>query len=178
MHRKIILAGGLLVVCLLFAIFYLQAIYFSWQSEILQIQVETKKLKTTEKILQNFSERQKKFPALVELSEENLISAREFLPVDTEQEKFTDEIYRAANKNNIEINSIQVDEVSEIEKDKNFYRQSVKVQFAADYISMLNFLREISDGKRFSTLANISIDSEGEKLFCTAEFFIYSATLK
>ena len=163
MQKNIIYIGGLISVCFIFVLFYLQSVYISWQSEILEMQSETKKILASEIILRNFSDNE------TELSEENLISAREFLPLDSEQEKFTDEIYRSANRYNIKINSVQVDELSEVEK--NFYRQAIKVQFDADYISVLNFLREISDDKRFSVLENISVNNN----ICDAEFFIYSA---
>lgn len=162
MQKNIIYVGGLISVCFIFVLFYLQSVYISWQSEILEMQSETKKILASEITLRNFSDNE------TELSEENLISAREFLPLDSEQEKFTDEIYRSANRYNIKINSVQVDELSEVEK--NFYRQAIKVQFDADYISVLNFLREISDDKRFSVLENISVNNN----ICDAEFFIYS----
>ena len=162
MQKNIIYVGGLIAVCFIFVLFYLQSVYISWQSEILEMQSETKKILASEITLRNFSDNE------TELSEENLISAREFLPLESEQEKFTDEIYRSANRYNIKINSVQVDELSEVEK--NFYRQAVKVQFDADYISVLNFLREISDDKRFSVLENISVNNN----ICDAEFFIYS----
>ena len=104
---------------------------------------------------------------------------REFLPEELEQESFTNEIYRAAEKNNISIDSLQVGEFFPADTDKNFsgtfYKQSIKVQFTAEYIFLLNFLREISDGKRFITLGNISVASDEEILHCEVEFFIYSA---
>lgn len=167
--------GGLIAVCLILVIFCLAMIYFSCQGEISAMELEVRKLRTEEKILTEFAERQKKFPTLTGAAEENLISARKFLPSDLEQEIFTEELYRAAEKNNIAITSMQAGEVSQVEE-KNFYRQSIKIQFESDYISMLNFLREISDGKRFVTQENISIDGAEEKLSCTAEFFIYAAT--
>lgn len=179
-HKNLILLG--VIICsLIFAIFYLQTVYISWQSEILRLQTETKKLQAEEKILSNFATQNKNLDDFINLSEENFLTVREFLPAESEQEKFTDTIYRAAAKNNISVTSLQVAEPVAAEVDKNisgdFFRQSVKIQFDANYIDLLNFLREISDGTRFVTLANISVESDEENLNCDAEFFIYSANL-
>jgi len=179
-HKNLILLG--IISCsLLFAIFYLHTVYISWQSEILKFQTETKKLNTQEKILSNFKAQNKNIDDFVNLYEENFLTVRDFLPAESEQEKFTDAIYRAATKNNISVTSLQVAEPVATEVDKNisgdFFKQSVKVQFDAEYINLLNFLREISDGTRFITLANISVEDGEEILNCDAEFFIYSANL-
>ena len=173
MKRKFYFKCGLLAVCLFFATLYLWTVHEDWQRENLSLEIELKRLQVEEKILSDFEERQRKVPRLAELSEENLISARELLPLEMEQESFTDELYRAAEKNSLVIKSVQVGEVLQIDK-KNFYKQAVKVEFEAEYVPLLNFLREIADGKRFSTLKNISIDGKEKILSCTAEFFIYA----
>ena len=181
MDKKIILRLAICSAILFLIGGYLWTIYLSMQSEILELQTEINRLQGTERILENFLEREKNFPALADLSEENFLSAQENLPAESEQEKFTDEIYQSANKNNILVNSMQVGELSPVETSKKnsgeFYRQSVKVQLEANYISLLNFVREILDGNRFATLANISVERDAEILFCDAEFFIYSANL-
>ena len=179
-HKNLILLG---IICcgLLFVTVYLHTVYISWQSEILKLQTETKKLQTQEKILSTFKAQNKNVDDFVNLYEENFLTVRDFLPAESEQEKFTDAIYRAAAKNNISVTSLQVAEPVAAEVDKNisgnFFKQSVKVQFDAEYINLLNFLREISDGTRFITLANISVEDGEDVLDCDAEFFIYFANL-
>ena len=158
---------------------FLKNYYDSMQSEILKLQTETKRLQAMEKKLQSFAQMQKKIPNLVELSEENLIAIHESLPEELEQESFTNEIYRTADKNNVAVKSLQIGEFFPADTDKNFsgtfYKQSIKTQIETEYVALLNFLREISDGKRFVTLGNISVDGSEDILNCEVEFFIYSA---
>lgn len=181
MKEKNFILLGIFSVILIFAGIFLQSVYFSWHSEILRLQTETKKLQAEEKIFSNFLAQNKNLDDFINLNEENFLTVREFLPAEPEQEKFTEEIYRAAEKNNISVNSLHIDEPVEVEADKKFsgefFRQSVKIDFEANYIDLLNFLREISDGERFATLANISVEEGENNLNCRAEFFIYSAKL-
>ncbi len=177
MKQKKFFLLGIFFLVLTFATIFLHSIYTSWQSEILKLQMETKKLQAEEKILSNFSARYDDLEDFLNLNEENFLTVREFLPAEPDQENFTNEIYRAADKNNISVNSLQTFEPLTLEVDKNFsekfFRQSIKVQFESSYIDLLNFLREISDGKRFVTVANISVEVDDEILNCEVEFFIY-----
>ena len=181
MKNKNAVLLGIVLTGIIFAALYLHTVYISWQSEILKLQTETKKLRAEEKILSNFSAQNENLDDFINLSEENFLIVREFLPTESEQEKFTDTIYRVAGKNNISVTSLQVAEPVAVEVDKNisgkFFKQSVKVQFESQYIDLLNFLREVSDSQRFTTLANISIEADEEILSCDAEFFIYFAKL-
>jgi len=181
MKNKNLILSGIFFFGLIIATFYLRTVYVSWQSEILKLQTETKKFQAQEKILSNFSARNKNLDDFLNLSEENFLTVREFLPAESEQEKFTDAIYQSAAKNNISVTSLQVAEPVAVEVDKNisgkFFRQSVKVQFESKYIDLLNFLREVYDGERFTTLANVSVENGEEILNCEAEFFIYFAEL-
>ena len=149
------------------------------QSETLRLQTEIKRLEVIQKKSQEFERLKSKYPDIVERSEENLLEFQEYLPTELKTESFTDEIYRAADKNNISITSMQSGEPFMADMDRNFvgefYKQSVKVQFEAEYVPTLNFLREIIDGKRFATLERISLVSAEEFLDCEAEFYIYSA---
>ena len=181
MRQKNFFLLGIFVVGAVVAIFFLQSVYVSWQSEILQLQTETKKLQIQKKFLSDFTARVGDPEEFLNLSEENFLIAREFLPTEPEQEKFTNEVYRVAEKNNIAVTSLQVEEPVTLEVNKNvvenFFRQSIKIQFSASYTDLLNFIREVSDGERFTTLANISIEADEEILSCDAEFFIYFAKL-
>ena len=181
MKNKNFILSGIFFCGLIIAIFYLHTVYISWQSEILKLQTETKKLRAEEKILSNFSAQNENLDDFINLSEENFLIVREFLPTESEQEKFTDTIYRVAGKNNISVTSLQVAEPVAVEVDKNisgkFFKQSVKIQLESEYIDLLNFLREVSDSQRFTTLANISVENGEENLNCEVEFFIYFAKL-
>ena len=181
MKQKKFILFGIFAAIFVFAGIYLRTIYISWQSEILKLQTETKKLQTQEKILSNFFAQNKNADDFINLNEENFLTVREFVPTESEQEKFTEEVYNAAAKNNISVISLQVEEPVAVETDKKFsgefFRQSVKIQFGANYVDLLNFLREISDGERFATLANISVEEGEDNLNCRAEFFIYFAKL-
>ena len=181
MKNKNFVRLGIVLTGIIFATIYLHTVYISWQSEILKLQTETKKLQAEEKILSNFSARNDDLDYFLNLNEENFLTVREFLPAEPEQEKFTDAIYRAAAKNNISVTSLQTAEPLAQEVNKNFagkfVQQSVKIQLEANYIDLLNFLREILDGERFSTLANISVEEDEDILNCDVEFFIYSAQL-
>lgn len=182
MNNKNFILLGIFFCILICVSLYLRTIYNSWQSEILQMQTETTKLQTEEKILSGFSARNKNFDDFINLQEEKFLTVREFVPEDFEQEKFTDAIYRTAEKNNVSVIALQVAEPVAVEVDKNisgqFFRQSVRVQFESNYIDLLNFLREILDGERFATLSNISVEKVEDILDCEAEFFIYSANLQ
>ena len=181
MKQKNFFLLGIFFLLLIFAAIFFNSIYKSMHSEILQMQIETQKISAEEKILSNFSARNENLDDFTNLSEENFFTSREKIPEDMEQEKFTEEIYSAAEKNSVDVTSLQTDEPVTLDADKNlsgkFFRQSVKIQLEADYVSLLNFLREIEDGERFSTLANISVEAEEEILICEVEFFIFSAKL-
>lgn len=181
MKQKIFFLLGIFIFGAVIAIFFLHSVYISWQGEIFQLQLETKKLQAQEKFLSDFSAQNGSLEDFLNLSEENFLIAREFLPSESEQEKFTNEVYRAAEKNNISVTSLQIGEPEALEANKdvakNFFRQSIKIQFGANFADLLNFVREISDGERFTTLANISVEEDEEILSCDAEFFIYFAQL-
>ena len=128
-------------------------------------------------------ERHKNFPEYVEKSGELLAEEEIFLPTEPESEKFAAEIYRVAKSNKVEVSSLRTGEVSKIEpKEKNsddkveLFFQSVKVELVGNYVAILNFIREISDGERFTKLSDVSISSDENENFlkCEAEFLIYN----
>ena len=177
--QKNFLLLGIFLGSLIFFAIYFFSIYNDWQNEILQIQTEVKKIQAEEKIFAEFKNSREDLDEVIELNEENFLTVREKIPEEIEQEKFADEIYRVAEKNNISITALTAEEPAILENDKNisanFFRQSVKVQLETDYISFVNFLREIEDGKRFCMLAKISVENAEDILICEAEFFIFSA---
>ena len=140
-----------------------------------------------ERELKKLVERHKNFPEFVEKSGELLAEEEIFLPTEPESEKFAAEIYRVAELNKVEVSSLRAGEVSKVEpKEKNsddkgeLFFQPVKVELSGNYVAILNFIREISDGERFTQLSGISITSNEEENFlkCEAEFLIYNRNLR
>lgn len=165
----IIICGGLSAIFILWKFFYVPI-----QSEILQMQLETKKILAVEQELKILQSRHKDFSEFVELNGERLNELGKLLPQNSNQEKFSAEIYKLAEKNKIAVTSLQVGEkISDDEK--NLSRQSVKIKLEGKYISILNLIREIEDGERFAKLENISLENvEGNLISSEAEFFIFS----
>lgn len=143
------------------------------------LDAETKRLETIEKELEYLQTRYKNFEAVVELTAERLAQMQEYLPAEMNDEKFIGELYRLAENENkkILINSVQAGEISE--KD-SVQRQVIKIRLEADFISLLNFIREVIDGDRLASFENFSITSDGESniLDCELEFVIFSAQLE
>ena len=99
------------------------------------------------------------------------------MPIENSQDTFAAEIYKIAEKNKVLVNSVQMGElepVENVETDKKILRQSVKVAVEADYISTLNFLREILNGNRLTTLETISLASDKNILTGDIELSIFN----
>lgn len=157
------------------AFLYRQFIFLPVQSEILNMQMESRRLQAVEKNLRDLKARHENFSEFVELTEMRLIEAENFLPKKPAQEKFTADIYKFAEKNKIAVTNLQVGELNFVDDNKNLQRQSVRIKLEGNYIAILNFLREISDGDRFATFENISIENKRENFIeCDTEIFIYS----
>ena len=106
--------------------------------------------------------------------EDQLEKMQEYLPAEMNDEKFVAELYKIAEDKKILITSVQVGEISE--KD-SVQKQSVKIRLESDYISLLNFIREILDGERLASFENFSLEREDDSniLNCELEFVIFSA---
>ena len=160
---------------------FLSAIFILWnffyiplQGEILQMQLETKKILAVEDELKTLQSRHGDFAEFVALNGERLNALKKFLPSAPEQEKFSAEIYKLAEKNKIAVTSLQVGEITSVEK-KNLSRQSIKIKLEGKYISILNFIRGLADGERFAKLENISLETaENNLILGEAEFFIFN----
>ena len=148
-------------------------IYTPTKSEILSLQTESRRLQALETDLTNFEKSHGNIEDFVAQIELRLTDTREFLPAESLQDAFAAEIYKIADENKVLITSIQIGDVEIIDDDKKLFRQSVKVKVEGDYISALNLLREILDGKRFVTIGNISFESAENVLSGDLEFFIY-----
>ena len=160
-------------ICATVSFLYWQLIYIPIQAEISKFNVETKKITALENEIKFLQTRYKNFEELVDSTAENLSRAQELLPAEMNSEKFISELYNFAEDKKILINSVQVGEISEVD---SVQRQSVKIRLDADYISLLNFIREILDGERLTSLENFSLSSNAESniLSCELEFIIFA----
>lgn len=165
-----IICGGFVAIFFILWNFF----YVPIQGEILQMQLETKKLLAVEKELKILQSRHEDFAEFVESNGEELSKLKKLLPENSAQEKFSAELYKLAEKNKIAVTSLQVGEIIS-DEEKNLSRQSVKIKIEGKYIAILNFLREVEDGERFAKLENISLENSGGNLILgEAEFFIFS----
>lgn len=177
MKNKKILPSAIFAICATVATFYWQLIYLPVESEISRLNAETKRIETLENELNQLQTRYKNFESLVELTEERLKQMQEYLPAEMNAEKFIAELYNLAEDKKILINSVQAGEMSE---KNSVQHQPLKIRLESDYISLLNFIREVLDGERLASFENFSISRDGDSniLNCELEFVIFSADLK
>ena len=164
----------ILGLCATIAFLYWQLIYIPIQAEISKFNAETKQIETLEKEIKILQTRYKNLEEIADSTAEKLALAQELLPAELNSEKFINSLYNFAEDKKILINSVQVGEISEVD---SVQKQSVKIRLDADYISLLNFIREILDGERLASLKNFSISSDDESniLNCELEFIIFAA---
>lgn len=183
MRKKFFVPVATFALILILSFVYKIFVYEPIRAEISGKETETKLLELRERELQKLLERHKNFPEFVEKSGELLAEEEIFLPTEPESEKFAAEIYRVAESNKIEVSSLRAGEVSKIEpKEKNsddkgeLFFQPVKVELVGNYVAILNFIREISDGERFTKLSDVSISTDENENFlkCETEFLIYN----
>ena len=148
---------------------------FVWEParrEILNMQLETRKLREVKREILELKARHGNLSALLARKERELDAAREFLPSELNAEKFIDALYRSAQTQRAEIISVQAGDIG----GEELQSQTVTVKLEADYVSLLNFLREILDGKRLAALETVSIDGTGGKILsCELTFRIFAA---
>lgn len=159
------------------------AIIFSWhqffyettQREILAMELETRRLRDLEREISELKARHADLSAFVAANEQRLDEARIFLPSTPAQDKFIDELYQAAEAYRVQLVAVQADEVISAEEIES---QLVNVSVEADYVSMLNFIRETLDGGRLVSLEKFSAESiGGNVLSCELTFKIFSARM-
>ena len=152
---------------------WLQFVYEPARREILNMELETRRLREVEREILNLKDRHEDFAAFVEENELQLDEAREFLPPTLAQEKFIDELYQTAELFDVKIISVRAGETISAE---NLQSQVVNITLQADYISLMNFIREILDGGRLVSLEKFSAEkSSGKILSCEMSFKIFAA---
>lgn len=169
MREKFFLPTTLVMCALIFALWY-QFFYTATQREILTVELETRRLRELELELIELKARYGNLSALAEIKESELDAARKFLPATLEQDNFIDELYRTAEFSRVSLTSVTAGETN---SEQEVQTQIVTVKLEADYISLLNFIREILDGARLVSLENFSVT--GSKILdCELSFKIFA----
>jgi Tfp pilus assembly protein PilO len=173
MNDKKFLPPLILALIIILSVGWYKFIYESAQREILNMELETRRLREVEREILELKARHEDLAAFIEEKELQLDDARNFLPPTLAQEKFIDELYRTADSVNVRIISIRTGEVN---SSGEIQSQDVNVKLDADYISLMNFIREILDGGRLINLEKIFMEkSSGKILSCELSFKIFAA---
>ena len=166
-----------IAICCVVTFFLATLIYSPLKSEILSLQIESRRLQALENELLNFEKNHGNVEDFAAMIENRLTESKEFLPSEPLQDEFAAEIYKIADQNKLLVDSIQIGDVESVSSDnKNFFRQTVKIKIEGDYISTLNFIRTIIDGKRFVTIDGINLESAENILSGEIELSIYHLT--
>ena len=161
-----------LVACAIFFFGWYQFFYEPTQREILNMELETKRLREIEREIFNLKARYENLATLAEGKSIQLDETRNFLPPTLAQDEFIDELYRAAEFSNARIISVQAG--AENSSDE-IQTQIINVTLEAEYISLLNFIRMILDGGRLTNLESFSVESAATKrLSCELSFKIFA----
>ena len=172
MDKKKFLPLITLTVCVLAVVAWFQ-FHESTRREISAMELETRRLRTLEQEILALKSRHGDLTALAAANERLLDEARIFLPATPAQDKFIDELYRTAELQQVRLTAVQTDEVTAADEIQS---QLVNVAAEADYISLLNFMRETLDGGRLVSLENFSASSgSGNVITCELTFKIFSA---
>lgn len=163
----IILIAGIVLSFLIY-----QFVHEPARREILNMEMETRRLHELEKEILALQERHENLAAFVEEKRLEVEAAKKFLPSKLMQDEFIDEIYRAAEFQRARIISVRAGEVNSEEK---FQSQVVSVKLESRYISLINFTREILDGERLVRLENFSATKAGRGIVsCELSFKIFA----
>lgn len=161
-----------LIVCVVCFFALEEFVFEPVRRDTVNMQLETRRLREVEREILELKERYGDLSAALAQKERELEAAREFLPVELAQEKFIETLYRAADSQGAQIISVQA---GSVEGDE-LQSQIVTVKLEAQYVSLLNFVREIVDGKRFAVLDKASVEGTGDKfLSCELTFRIFAA---
>jgi hypothetical protein len=172
MNKKFFLPLMTFVVLTAVVVIWHQFFYEATRREILTMQLETRRLRGLEREISKLKARHD-LTALLSTKENQLNEARIFLPTTPAQDKFIDELYRTAEFYRVRLISVQSGEITSAAEIQS---QVVNVSLEADYVSLLNFIRETIDGGRMVDLENFSVMSSGDNvLSCELSFKIFAA---
>lgn len=160
-------------VLIIFSFGWHQFIYEPTQREILNMELETRRLREVEREILELKARHENLSAFVEAKELEVDAAKIFLPPTLAQDKFIGALYQAADVNKVRLVSVHMGEIISEEK---FQTQAVNLSLETDYISLLNFIREIIDGERLTRLENFSATNASNGIIsCELVFKIFAA---
>lgn len=175
MNSKIFLPA-VVVVCILLPLAWYQFVYEPTQREILNMQLETRRLRQVEREIIDLKARHENLSAFIAAKDRQLDDARKFLPTTPAQDKFIDELYRTAEIWRVRLAAVQTGEIISA---NDLQTQSVTVGAEAEFVALLNFIREILDGGRAVSLEKFFIErAGGNVLSCKLTFKIFSAPIK
>ena len=174
MEEKRFLPVIVLILGIILSVGWYEFIYEPARREILNMELETRRLREVEREILNLKARHEDLSAFIELKEQQLDEAQNFLPPTLEQDKFIDELYRTAEFQNVRILSVRAGDINDAEE---FQSQIISLRLQADYISLLNFIREILDGERLIVLERFSVENSNKILSCDLNFKIFAADL-
>ena len=161
-----------LLACAIFFFGWYQFFYEPTQREIVNAELETRRLREVEREISELKKRHGNLTALAEVKSLQLDDMRNFLPPTLEQDEFIDALYRAAEISNARIISVQAGAES---SGKEIQSQVINVTLEADYISLLNFIRVTLDGGRLTNLENFSVTGACNKILsCELSFKIFA----
>lgn len=136
------------------------------------MELETRRLREIGREISALKERHGSLAALVDEKDGQLDATRKFLPPILEQDEFIDELYRTADFYRARLASVQSGEIISTDAAQ---AQVVTVKVEADYISLMNFIRETLDGERLANLEKFSVTrASGEILSCELSFKIFA----
>ena len=171
MRDKKFLPPIILALTKILSVGWLQFVYEPIQREILNMELETRRLREIEREIFDLKAR-KDLSAFLEEKDIQLDAMRNFLPETLEEEKFIDELYQRAEFLGVKIISIRA---GTMDSSEEIQSQVVNVNLSADYISLVNFIREVIDGGRLTSLESISIEkTSGKSLSCNLNFKIFA----
>lgn len=160
-----------LTICAIIFFGWQQFFYEPMQREILTTELETRRLRELERSIVELKARHGNLESLIAETERQLDAARTFLPTTLMPDKFIDELYQAADFSQARLISVQAGDIHAADEIQS---QVVTVKLQTNYISLLNFIREVLDGGRFVSLEKFSVEG-GDILTCTLDFKIFSA---
>lgn len=159
------------VICAVIFFGWYQFFYTATQREILSVQLETRRLHEVERELGELKARRGNLTAFAAAKELELDAIKKFLPTTLETDSFIDELYRAAEFSRVSLISVTAGETVEAEEIQS---QIVTLKLESDYISLMNFIREILDGARLVSLESFSVTG-AKILSCELSFKIFAA---
>ena len=172
MREKFFLPLTLAICALVFVAWY-QFFYETTQREISGMKLETRRLREVEREIAALKALHGDLSTLAETKALQLDEMKNFLPPTLSQDEFIDGLYRAAESSKARIISVQTGEET---SDDKIAAQIVNVRLEADYIAVLNFVRETLDGERLTILESFSAESSGGKFISGAlTFKIFAA---